>query len=152
MLTLKQNVNLTPFQGHIILYCKLHYGVDSVSFIDGVKRLWIAKCKDDGSDDMVDYIANYLFEIICTVSEFDAVEFQSRLHLSLFEYNPKKKSAIELIISFYIFQLSKLKTSEYDSISGKIKMLLPLPNPKKRVFNKIISGKGDYIDYKLLTV
>ena len=152
MLTLKQNVNLTPFQGHIILYCKLHYGVDDVSFIDGFKRLWIAKCKEDGSDDMLDYIANYLFEIICTVSDFDAVEFQSRLHLSLFEYNPKKKSAIELIISFYIFQLSNLKTSEYDSISGKIKMLLTLPNPKKRVFNKIISGKGDYIDYKLLTV
>lgn len=152
MLTLKQNVNLTPFQGHIVLYCKLHYGVDGVSFIDGFKRLWTAKCKEDGSDDMLDYIANYLFEIICTVSEFDVVEFQSRLHLSLFEYNPKKKSAIELIISFYIFQLSKLKTSEYDSISGKIKMLLTLPNPKKRVFNKIISGKGDYIDYKLLTV
>ena len=152
MLTLKQNVNLTPFQGHIILYCKLHYGVDGVSFIDGFKRLWTAKYKEDGSDDMLDYIANYLFEIICTVSEFDAVEFQKRLHLSLFEYNPKKKSAIELIISFYIFQLSKLKISEYDSISGKIKMLLPLPNLKKRVFNKIISGKGDYIDYKLLTV
>ena len=152
MLTLKQNVNLTPFQGHIILYCKLHYGVDGVSFIDGFKRLWTAKCKEDGSDDMLDYIANYLFEIICTVSDFNAVEFQNRLHLSLFEYNPKKKSAIELIISFYIFQLSNLKTSEYDSISGKIKMLLPLPNPKKRVFNKIISGKGDYIDYKLLTV
>ena len=152
MLTLKQNVNLTPFQGHIILYCKLHYGVDGVSFIDGFKRLWIAKCKEDGSDDMLDYIADYLFTIICIVSDFDAVEFQKRLHLSLFEYNPKKKSAIELIISFYIFQLSKLKTSEYDSISGKIKMLLNLPNLKKRVFNKIISGKGDYIDYKLLTV
>ena len=152
MLTLKQNVNLTPFQGHIILYCKLHYGVDGVSFIDGFKRLWTAKCKEDGSDDMLDYIANYLFEIICTVSDFDAVEFQNRLHLSFLEYNPKNKTALELIISFYIFQLSKLKTSEYDSISGKIKMLLPLPNPKKRVFNKIISGKGDYIDYKLLTV
>ena len=34
MLTLKQNVNLTPFQGHIILYCKLYYGVDGVSFND----------------------------------------------------------------------------------------------------------------------
>lgn len=152
MLTLKQNVNLTPFQGHIILYCKLHYGVDGVSFIDGFKRLWTAKCKDDGSDDMLDYIADYLFEIICTVSEFDAVEFQNRLHLSFLEYNPKKKTALELIISFYIFQLSKLNIVEYDSVSGKIKMLLPLPKIKKRVFNKIISGKGDYIDYKLLTV
>ena len=152
MLILKQNVNLTPFQGHIILYCKLYYGVDDVSFIDGFKRLWTAKCEDDGSDDMLDYIANYLFEIICTVSEFDAVEFQSRLHLSLFEYNPKKKSAIELIISFYIFQLSKLNVVEYDSVSGDIKTLLPLPKTKKRVFNKIITGKGDHIDYKLLTV
>ena len=152
MLTLKQNVNLTPFQGHIILYCKLHYGVDSVSFIDGFKRLWIAKCKDDGSDDMLDYIANYLFEIICTVSDFDAVEFQNRLHLSFLEYNPKNKTALELIISFYIFQLSKLNIVEYDSVSGNIKTLLPLPKTKKRVFNKIISGKGDYIDYKLLRV
>ena len=152
MIILKENVEITPIQGHIILYCKLHYGVDDVSFIDGFKRLWTAKCKEDGSDDMLDYIANYLFEIICTVSEFDAVEFQNRLHLSFLEYNPKNKTALELIISFYIFQLSKLKTSEYDSISGKIKMLLTLPNPKKRVFNKIISGKGDYIDYKLLTV
>ena len=152
MLKLKQNVKLDPFQGHIILYCKLYYGVDGVSFIDGFKRLWTAKCKDDGSDDMLDYIANYLFEIICTVSDFDAVEFQSRLHLSFLEYNPKKKTALELIISFYIFQLSKLNVVEYDSVSGDIKTLLPLPKTKKRVFNKIITGKGDYNEYKLLTL
>ena len=101
---------------------------------------------------MLDYIANYLFTIICTVSDFDAVEFQKRLHLSLFEYNPKKKTAIELIISFYIFQLSKLNIVEYDSLSGNTKMLLPLPKIKKRVFNKIITGKGDYNDYNLLNV
>ena len=151
MLKLKQNVTLTPFQGHIILYCKLHYGVDGVSFIDGFKRLWAVKCKSN-DDDMLDYIANYLFTIICIVSDFDAVEFQKRLHLSLFEYNPRKKSAIELIISFYIFQLSKLNIVEYDSLSGNTKMLLPLPKIKKRVFNKIITGKGDYNDYNLLNV
>ena len=151
MLKLKQDVTLTPFQGHIILYCKLHYGVDGVSFIDGFKRLWAIKCKSN-DDDMLDYIANYLFTIICTVSDFDAVEFQKRLHLSLFEYNPRKKSAIELIISFYIFQLANLKIAKYNPISGKTKTLLPLPKTKKRVFNKIITGKGDHIDYKLLTL
>ena len=151
MLKLKQNVKLDPFQGHIILYCKLYYGVDGVSFIDGFKRLWAVKCKSN-DDDMLDYIANYLFEIICTVSDFDAVEFQKRLHLSFLEYNPKKKTALELIISFYIFQLSKLNVVEYDSVSGDIKTLLPLPKTKKRVFNKIITGKGDHIDYKLLTL
>ena len=151
MLKLKQNVKLDPFQGHIILYCKLYYGVDGVSFIDGFKRLWAVKCKSN-DDDMLDYIANYLFEIICTVSDFDAVEFQKRLHLSFLEYNPKKKTALELIISFYIFQLSKLNVVEYDSVSGDIKTLLPLPKTKKRVFNKIITGKGDYNEYKLLTL
>ena len=61
MLKLKQDVTLTPFQGHIILYCKLHYGVDGVSFIEGFKRLWAVKCKSNDDDDMLDYIANYLF-------------------------------------------------------------------------------------------
>ena len=151
MLKLKQNVTLTPIQGHIILYCKLHYGVDGVSFIDGFKRLWAVKCKSN-DDDMLDYIANYLFEIICIVSDFDAVEFQKRLHLSLFEYNPRKKSAIELIISFYIFQLANLKIAKYNPISGKTKMLLSLPKPKKRLFKRILKGKGDYNDYNLLNV
>ena len=151
MLKLKQNVTLTPFQGHIIVYCKLHYGGDDVSFIDGFKRLWAVKCKSN-DDDMLDYIANYLFTIICIVSDFDAVEFQKRLHLSLFEYNPRKKSAIELIISFYIFQLANLKIAKYNPISGKTKMLINLPKTKKRVFKRILEGKGDYNDYNLLNV
>ena len=150
MLKLKQDVTLTPFQGHIILYCKLYYNVDGVSFIDGFKRLWAVKCKSN-DDDMLDYIANYLFTIICTVSDFDAVEFQKRLHLSLFEYNPRKKSAIELIISFYIFQLANLKVAKYNPVIGKTKPLIKLPTPKKRVFKRILKGKGDYNDYNLLT-
>lgn len=55
-----------------------------------LKDCGLTKCKSN-DDDMLNYIANYLFTIICNVSNFDAVEFQKRLHLSLFEYNPRRK-------------------------------------------------------------
>ena len=81
------------------------------------------------------------------------IEFQKELHKTMFDYyRSKKDSVIERIINYYIFQLSHISVADYNATSGKTKMLLNLPKPKKRLFRKIISGKGNYNDYKLLNV
>ena len=156
MIILKENVKITPIQGHIILYCKFHYDVSGVSRIEGLKRLWAARCAydyDEQDNSCLEYIANDLFKIICTISNFSIIEFQKELHKAMFNYYiDERDSIIERIINYYIFQLSYITVAEHDSVSGKTKMLINLPKTKKRLFKKIISGKGNYNDYKLLTV
>ena len=154
MLILKQNAEITPIQGHVILYCKFHYHVDNVSRIEGLKRLWASRCSYDYNENdnsCLEYIADDLFDIICTISNFNIVEFQKQLHKAMYNYyRDEKETIMERIINFYIFQLAYITVAEYNPISRKTKMLLNLPKPKKKLFRKIISGKGDYNDYKLL--
>ena len=156
MLKLKENVEITPIQEHIILYCKFHYYVDSVSRIEGLKRLWAARCGYDYNEQdnsCLEYIANDLFKIICTISNFSIIEFQKELHKAMFDYyRSEKDSVIERVINYYIFQLSYISVADYNATSGKTKMLLNLPKPKKRLFKRILKGKGDYNDYNLLNV
>ena len=156
MKILKENAEITPIQGHIILYCKFHYDADGVSRIEGLKRLWAARCAYDYNEQdnsCLEYIANDLFEIICTISNFSIIEFQKELHKAMFDYyRSEKDSVIERVINYYIFQLSYITVADYNPISGKTKMLLNLPKPKKRLFKRILKGKGDYNDYNLLNV
>ena len=156
MIILKENAEITPIQGHIILYCKFHYDADGVSRIEGLKRLWAARCAydyDEQDNSCLEYIANDLFKIICTISNFSIIEFQKELHKATYNYYRDEEDTImERIVNYYIFQLAYITVAEYNPISGRTKMLLNLPKPKKRLFKKIISGKGDYNDYKQLTL
>ena len=67
MAKLKENAKVNTIQGHIILYCKNHYQVKDVSFIEGLKRIWAIKCGYDyneADNSMLEYIADDLFNII----------------------------------------------------------------------------------------
>lgn len=154
MIILKENAEITPIQGHIILYCKFHYDYDGISRIEGLKRLWAARCAYDYNEQdnsCLEYIANDLFEIICAISNFNIIEFQKELHKAMFDYyRNEKDSVIERVINYYIFQLTYITVADYNPTSRKTTMLINLPKPKKRLFKKIISGKGNYNDYKLL--
>ena len=65
-------------------------------------------------------------------------------------YRNEKDSVIERVINYYMFQLSYITVADYNPTSRKTTMLINLPKPKKKLFKKIISGKGNYNDYKLL--
>ena len=153
MLKLKQNVTLTPFQGHIILYCKFHYDIDGVSRIEGLKRIWAIRYGYDyneADNSMLEYIANDLFNIIYEICDIDFIDFQKRLHKKVATSN-NEAPAITNIIIYYIYVLAFLTVADINSKTNRIKPLIKLPTPKKRVFKRILKGKGVYSDYKLIT-
>ena len=156
MAKLKENAKVTAIQGHIILYCKNHYQVKDVSFIEGLKRIWAIRCGYDyneADNSMLAYIADYLFNIIYEICDIDIIDFQKRLHKeicnTLYQYE-KDNLAIVRIIHYYKHQLAFLQVCDYNKETNRIKSLIKLPTPKKRVFKRILEGKGDYSDYKLI--
>ena len=79
MAELKENAKVTAIQGHIILYCKSHYRVKDVSYIEGLKRIWAIRCGYDyneADNSMLEYIANDLFNIIYEICDIDFIDFQ----------------------------------------------------------------------------
>jgi len=145
-------IKLEEFDGHIVLYCKGWYYQDNVDFLVGLRRIWAIRCgydyqEDDKSAD--EYIADRLFGIIVqTNPKLDFVHFQRRLHNELsktFLSTYKDLNSIECLIKIYRSELVILQ------IKDDRKTLVKLPNPKKRVFSRILKGKGEYNDYKLIT-
>ena len=154
MLNLKENAKVTAIQGHIILYCKSHYRVKDVSYIEGLKRIWAIRCGYDyneADNSMLEYIANDLFNIIYEICDIDFIDFQKRLHKKVATSN-NEAPAITNIIIYYIYVLAFLTVADINSKTNRIKSLIKLPTPKKRVFKRILKGKGVYSDYKLITV
>ena len=153
MAKLKENAKVTAIQGHIILYCKSHYRVKDVSYIEGLKRIWAIRCGYDyneADNSMLEYIANDLFNIIYEICDIDFIDFQKRLHKKVATSN-NEAPAITNIIIYYIYVLAFLTVADINSKTNIIKPLIKLPTPKKRVFKRILEGKGDYSDYKLIT-
>lgn len=145
-------IKLDEFDGHIVLYCKGWYYQGNVDFLVGLRRIWAIRCgydyqEDDKSAD--EYIADRLFKIIVqTNPKLDFVHFQKRLHQEL------SKDYLSLYQGFNTFEkLIKIYQSELVMLQIKDdkKTLIKLPNPKKRVFSRILKGKGEYNDYKLIT-
>lgn len=145
-------IKLEEFDGHIVLYCKGWYYQEDVDFLVGLRRIWAIRCgydyqENDKSAD--EYIADRLFKIIVQTSpKLDFVHFQRRLHNELsktFLSTYKDLSSIECLIKIYRSELVMLQIKDYR------KTLIKLPNPKKRVFSRILKGNGEYNDYKLIT-
>lgn len=145
-------IKLEEFDGHIVLYCKGWYYQDDVDFLVGLRRIWAIRCgydyqENDKSAD--EYIADRMFNIIVQANpKLDFVHFQKRLHqelskdyLSLYQ----GLNTIEKLIKIYRSELIMLQ------IKDDRKTLIKLPNPKNRVFSRILKGKGEYSDYKLIT-
>lgn len=145
-------IKLDDFDGHIVLYCKGWYYQDDVDFLVGLRRIWAIRCgydyqENDKSAD--EYIADRLFKIIVqTNPKLDFIHFQRRLHKELSKtylstYNGL--DTIECLIKIYRSELMMLQIKEVR------KILIKLPKAKKRVFSRILKGRGEYNDYKLIT-
>lgn len=145
-------IKLDEFDGHIVLYCKGWYYQDNVDFLVGLRRIWAFRCRYDYEEDdksIDQYIANRLYQIILeTTPNIDLINFQIRVHSELakdYLNMYQGLSSIERLIKIYKSELLCL------TIVENKKVLIDLPKVKKRVFSRILKGKGEYNDYKLIT-
>ena len=157
MANLKENAKVDTIQGHIILYCKSHYQVKDVSFIEGLKRIWAIRCGydyEEKDNSMLEYIANDLFNIIYQTYDIDIIDFQKKLHKELCNTFYRTKNTvylIEKIIHYYKHYLAFLKVNEYDKETGITTNILKLPSPNKELFKRILKGNGVSSDYNLIS-
>lgn len=152
------------FDGHIILYCKSHYNVKDVDFITGVQRIWAVRCGlsvEHINSSINEYVADKMHEIFAKCNPNKLPYFHQILNKGLCdEWSYEGLSAIERVIMIYRSELRKLKIREtkeqYKNLPIKkrtaetITTLIKLPRPQKRLFKRIVSGKGEYNDYKLV--
>jgi hypothetical protein len=147
-------ITLKSIEGHIILYCKGHYNVESVDFLTGLRRIWSIRCgydyrKEDKSADR--YIANELFSLFKLLSPKKAEYFHEILHYDLESWRAtryKDLTFLETLIMVYRSEIWNIQIKEKQKV--KYSSLIKLPKPQKRLFKRIVKGKGDYNDYKLI--
>ena len=153
MANLKENAKVSTIQGHILLYCKSHYEVKDVTFIEGLKRIWAIKCGyayDEKDNSSLSYIADELYTIIYQICDIDFIDFPTKIHKMLVISNDETPPIVKLII-YYRYILAFLPIANFTSKTNRTKAPIKLPTPKKKVFKRILKGKGVYSDYKLIT-
>jgi len=137
------------FDGHIILYCKGHYNLNNVDFITGLQRIWAVRCGlsvEHISSSFNEYIADHLHDIFAKCSPRKLPYFHQILNKGLCDnWKYEGLSGIERAIMVYRVELMQLQIRE-----GKRKIIIKLPKPQKRLFKRIVSGKAEYNDYKLV--
>lgn len=140
------------FQAHIILYCKGYYQQKDVSFHEGLRRIWAVRCGHDVEHISIssdEYIANDMYRLIQKVLPKKLEYLYQHVHKSLC-YKPFFQSdnltAIEKLISVYKNELMMLQIKE--KVNEKYITLIKLPKPQKRLFSRIVNGKGEYNDYE----
>jgi len=147
------------FDGHIILYCKGWYNLNNVDFIVGLQRIWAVRCGlavEQSSSYLNEYIADHLHEIFAKCNPKKLPYFHQILNKGLCdEWSYEGLNAIERVIMIYKNELAQLQIKESKAkLSGKpmsgYTTLIKLPKPQKRLFKRIVSGKAEYNDYKLV--
>lgn len=143
-------IQLENFEGHLVLYCKGWYSNKNVDFLTGLRRIWAVRCGFDVEHiekSIDEYIANALYKTLKKLEPnkieylFELVHKEvSKTYLSTYE----GLDTIETLIMIYRSELWNVQ------VRGKNKTLIKLPKPQKRLFKRIVSGKGDYNDYKLV--
>lgn len=154
MITLEEK-----FDGHIILYCKGHYNLKDVDFILGLQRIWAVRCGlsfEHIRGSFNEYMADRLFVIFKTCNPKKQEWFYQIFHKEFCDdWKYGDVIGIDRIIHIYANELAQLQIKEAKvKLSGKPMLgyvtLIKLPKPQKRLFKKIVSGKGGYNDYKLV--
>lgn len=148
----RKPIELEAFQGHIVLYCKGHYKF--TDFFDGLKRIWAIRCGYDyeyTSKDTLSFVAMDMYEIIAKTEPDRLPYLMEQLHRNLVprwsgDY-VENLSPIEAVIWQYRIILSNMQVRERDKVTGRLYPLVKLPKAKKRIFNRILRGKGEYHDY-----
>lgn len=140
------------FDGHIILYCKSHYNLKDVDFILGLQRIWAVRCGlavEHVSNSLNEHVADRMYKIFAKCNPSKLPHFHEILHSGLCdEWRYEGLNAIERVIMIYRNELMMIQIKEIKD--NKSTTLIKLPKPQKRLFKKIISGKGKYNDYKLI--
>jgi len=152
---MKKPIELETFQGHIVLYCKGHYKYDD--FFEGLKRIWAIRCGYDyelTSSDTLSYIAMDMYKILEQAQPQRMGYVMEQLHRNLvpkwYDDHTKNFKPIQAVIWEYRNHISNMQIKETDKDTGKSYWLVKLPEPQKKVFNRILSGKGVYQDYYLI--
>lgn len=144
-------IQLKGFQGHMLLYCKRHYSMDN--FLLGLRRIWALRCgldnihTENGQADR--YIANALYDLLKIVAPEKLGYFHEILHSEMTNellYNGLKP--IERLIIIYANELAFAQIRK--KIDGNYVPIIQLPEPNQPLFERIISGKAEYSDYKLV--
>jgi len=143
--------------GHLILFCKGHYKTEDL--LVGLRRIWAVRCGlenqyvEHGQADT--HIADHMYELVEKIRPNRGPWIIQRIHKDLGELIPflnryKDVKPIEGMISIYISEINCAQVNTHDENDVLIP-IIPLPKAKKRLFNRILRGKGEYDDYKLIT-
>lgn len=149
-------IELSNFDGHLVMLCKGTYfnPINNISIFRAFRLLWAIRCghpvpeeNDKGADE---YIADKLYEILVKVQKQDYVQFQKKIHRELsnmYDYRYEGLSTLERLLLIYRNEIMMLKIKEKKG--KRYKSIIKLPKPEKRVFNRILKGKGKYTDYEI---
>lgn len=142
---------LKGFDGHIVLLCKGHY--KCFSLVEGLRMIWSVKCGheynlEDHSADR--YIANKLYKLLKLLTP-DRIEYlQEKVHDDIacdWRFDPLY-SALQRIILIYCSEIADITIKEKEGEEWIT--LIELPEPNKKVLERILRGKGKYEDYWLI--
>jgi hypothetical protein len=152
-------VKLDTIEGHLVLWCKGHYGATcNAPLMEQLKRIWAIRCGLDHEhvrDDVYEYIADGLYEILVSINPEIKPRLHEIIHKGLvwpFYYGyDKDDSAIVKLIYIYRSHIMSTKIKEKSEWeSDKYVDLVGLPKPQKGIMNRILNGKGDFHDDELL--
>ena len=141
-------VKLDNFEGHLVLYCKGHYSVNKVDFLIGLRRIWAVRCGFDVEhiDKSIDeYIANALYKTLKKVKPNKVEYLFELIHKEVGKTYLSTYAGLSTIETLIMIYRNELWDAQ---VKDKNKTILKLPKPQKRLFKKIVSGKGEYTDYK----
>lgn len=148
-------IKLEKFQKHIVLYCKGHYKIPDgdKGFFEGLKMIWAIRCGYDyelTSRDTLSYITDDMFKIIMQCEPQRLQHLICNLHR---EINwgigkPANLTPIEAIIWEYRSILANLQIRKSIPNTDDYETIIDIEPLQVNLFNKILSGKGEYTDYE----
>jgi len=148
----KSVLEIKGIEGHIVLLCKNNYKYDD--FLVALRRLWAIRCgydyehNEDGSAD--EYIADELFRIFKIINPEKAENYYKYLHREFNNSFGKHDNLKPLEICILSYRSEIAFSQVKERVNQKYRVLIKLPKPKKRVFNRIFKGGGKYGDYKII--
>lgn len=141
-----------PIKGHMVLLCKGHYHVPTVSFIEAARKIWAIRCgyDYDPQDTTCDvHIANELYEIIRIIAPHKMENLHREIHTDIMgKFGYRHLNPRETLIYIYRSIICDVQIKEQKG--ERYYKLIELPKPQKRLFKRIIKGNGRFSDYYLI--
>ena len=142
-------ITLEKFQAHIVLYCKGHYNVKDVDFLVGLRRIWAVRCGlsvEHISRRADESIADEMYRILEQTIPQKMPYLYQGIHRDIANnWKFGNLLPLECLIMMYKNEIHMTQTRE--KINKNYQWLIKLPKPQKRLFKRIVNGKGEYNDY-----